>query len=227
MNAVLQRIRESLAQAHLPAAMAMLPPRPAYETTQPVAAMVAAFGQNLEPIRGRVSGPLGPDAATEQVVALLTAAGAGEVLSWALDQIDLPGLAPALAAAGVRCVDAHVPNDPDGHAEALQRLARVPAGLTGADAGLADTASLVLAHGPGRPRLASLLPPVHIAVLPVSRLVPGLPVYLATHPGALAASSNVVIVTGPSRTADIELIPVFGVHGPKRLEVVLVDDAEG
>ncbi len=225
MNPTLQRIREALGQAHLPAAMASLPPRPAYETTQPVATMVAAFAQNLEPIHGRVHGLLGPDAAAEQVVALLTAARAGEVLSWALDQIDLPELAPALADAKVRCVEAHVPNDPAGHAEALQRLARVPAGLTGADAGLADTASLVLAHGPGRPRLASLLPPVHIAVLSVSRLLPGLPAFLAAHPDALKASSNVVIVTGPSRTADIELIPVFGVHGPKQLEVVLVDPA--
>jgi L-lactate dehydrogenase complex protein LldG len=223
MNPTLQRIREALGQAQLPAAMATLPPRPAYETTQPEAAMVAAFAQNLELIRGRVLGPLGPEAAAEQVVALLTAAGAGEVLSWALDQIDLPGLAPALAAAGVRCAEVHIPNDPAGHAETLERLARVPVGLTGADAGLADTGSLVLGHGPGRPRLASLLPPVHVAVLPVSRLLPGLPAFLAAHPDALEASSNIVIVTGPSRTADIELIAVFGVHGPKRLEVVLVD----
>lgn len=222
MNPTLERIRESLQHAHLPAGVATLPPRPTERTAPTAAAMAAAFRENLEPIRGRVHGPLPSGEAIEHLVRLLAEAGAEEVLSWALDQIALPGLGAALAAAGVRCADSTVPDDPLARAAALQRLARTPAGLTGADAGLADTGSLVLGHGPGRPRLASLLPPLHVAVLPVSRLLPGLPAFLAAQPDALAASSNFVIVTGPSRTADIELIPVYGVHGPKRLEVLLV-----
>lgn len=223
MNPTLQRIRESLQHAHLPAAMAVLPPRPDFDTAQPVAAMVDVFRQNLTLIRGRVHGPLSPSAAIEQVIGLLADAGAGEVLGWAFDQIDLPGLEPVLTAAGMRRVDPHVPSGAAEQAEAMQRLGRVPAGLTGADAGLADTGSLVLGHGPGRPRLASLLPPVHIAILPIQRLLPGLPAFLAAQPQALSAASNFVIVTGPSRTGDIEMIPVFGVHGPRQLDVVLIE----
>ena len=50
-----------------------------------------------------------------------------------------------------------------------------------------------------------------------------LPAFFAARPDLARAGSNVVIITGPSRTADIELTPVYGVHGPKALHVILLD----
>ncbi len=219
-DAILRQIRTSLRTGLLPSAAPTVPARP---TLAPLPAdPVQSFRSNLEAVRGRVHGPLSPEAAVGAVAALLREAGAGQVLSWPLAEVGLPGLAESLAEAGLTLVDPTVPDDAAGRAEALQRLAQVPVGLTGAQAGLSDTGSLVLIHGAGLSRLASLLPAVHVAVLFVDTLYAGLPAYWAMSPEPVAQTSNVVIVTGPSRTADIELTPVFGVHGPRRLDVVLV-----
>ena len=94
-------------------------------------------------------------------------------------------------------------------------------GVTGALAGIADTGSLVLVGGEGRPLTASLLPDIHIAILRVSDLVPTLSDALRRP--EVDNSPAAVIITGPSRTADIEMTLTIGVHGPKELHVFLVD----
>jgi L-lactate dehydrogenase complex protein LldF len=97
----------------------------------------------------------------------------------------------------------------------------VRAGVTGALVGIADTGSLVLVGGEGRPLTASLLPEIHIAILHVSDLVPTLSDTLCRP--EIRSASAAVIITGPSRTADIELTLTIGVHGPKELHVFLID----
>jgi L-lactate dehydrogenase complex protein LldG len=86
--------------------------------------------------------------------------------------------------------------------------------------GLADTGSVVLVAGPEEPRARHLLPEVHISLLPEDRILPGLAELFAAvgadPPSALA------IVTGPSRSADIEQRLFVGVHGPREVHVVLV-----
>lgn len=86
----------------------------------------------------------------------------------------------------------------------------------------------MLASGPGKGRAVSLLPPLHGAVMGPRQLVPGLAeaggVLEAGRAGPAGESgANVVFVTGPSRTADIELTPTCGVHGSKDIHVVFVD----
>lgn len=95
-------------------------------------------------------------------------------------------------------------------------------GLSSADAALAETGSLVVTSGPGRSRLATLLPPVHLALVPVSLLTTDLFTFTAARSGAQPAS--LTIISGPSKTADIEQTMAIGVHGPKRFIVVLYDD---
>jgi L-lactate dehydrogenase complex protein LldG len=73
-------------------------------------------------------------------------------------------------------------------------------------------------------RLVSLLPPAHIAVVPVSRLLENLDELLLRIPTPADRTSSLVLITGPSRTADIEQILVRGVHGPGEITVILVDD---
>ena len=68
----------------------------------------------------------------------------------------------------------------------------------------------------------SLLPPVHVALVPVDRLHATLGALLAAEPDLLRTSANVVFVTGPSRTADIEMTLTRGVHGPRIVHVVFV-----
>lgn len=113
-----------------------------------------------------------------------------------------------------------------------QELAQADLGLVLAHAALLDSGSLAVVAGPGRHRAASLLPPASIVLVPRAALLPDvshLPALLERHrsqDGRLPSCLN--LVTGPSSTADIELVLVRGVHGPGALDVVALDwDAQG
>jgi L-lactate utilization protein LutC len=104
-----------------------------------------------------------------------------------------------------------------------EACARVEVGITSADYALADTGTLVMIASPAEARLVSLVPPVHIAVVPAERVLTGLDELFALHPLPAEKTSSMVLITGPSRTADIEQILVRGVHGPGEIHVVIVD----
>jgi L-lactate dehydrogenase complex protein LldG len=107
--------------------------------------------------------------------------------------------------------------------EELRALcATVDVGITSADYALADTGTLVLLASPREARMISLLPPAHIAVVPRARILTGLDELFSLLPTPADAASSMVLITGPSRTADIEQILVRGVHGPGMLSVVVV-----
>lgn len=95
-------------------------------------------------------------------------------------------------------------------------------GITSAFCLLADTGTIVLRADPNESRLVSLLPPVHIAVVPQVRLLTNLDEMLSMLPRPVDDSSAMVLITGPSRTADIEQYLVRGVHGPRTVHVILV-----
>jgi L-lactate dehydrogenase complex protein LldG len=82
--------------------------------------------------------------------------GADSLLAWDQGNLPVPGLWPALEASGVRLVNESVPPDEPARSEALARLELCRVGLTGADAAFAETGTIALRSGPGRPRLASL-----------------------------------------------------------------------
>jgi L-lactate dehydrogenase complex protein LldG len=108
-------------------------------------------------------------------------------------------------------------------------IAAADLGVTGVDLAIAETGSLVLLSGSGRPRSTSLLPPYHVAVFDRDALVESLAqvgVFLeAWHEGEPPAWRGGVInvITGPSRTADIELTLTRGVHGPKEVHAIFVE----
>jgi L-lactate dehydrogenase complex protein LldG len=107
--------------------------------------------------------------------------------------------------------------------------ARADLGLTGVDLAIAETGTLVLVSGAGRPRSTSLLPPCHIAVFDRTALVESLRqvgVFLEAWHGdgrPPAAGGAINFITGPSRTADIELTLTRGVHGPKEVHAIFVE----
>ena len=131
----------------------------------------------------------------------------------------------ALRKAGIECVQPELPRGSGAERmQAIAALADVQAGLTGALAGLADTGTVVLADGPGRSALASLLPPLHMALLPVERMHAGMQSWLAKEgKRQIAEAASVALVSGPSRTADIEMTLTVGVHGPGEVVVFLVE----
>lgn len=103
----------------------------------------------------------------------------------------------------------------------------IDAGVTAARAGIADTGTLLLRPGPDEPRTLSLVPPLHVAVLCASDLYASLPAAIAAQDLATTGMpTNLVLVTGPSKTADIQQVLAFGAHGPKAVVIVLVNDLE-
>ena len=107
-----------------------------------------------------------------------------------------------------------------------ERLFAVDAAVTSAAGAVADTGALILRPTGAEPRLMSLVPPVHIALLRASAIVPDLEVAFARFAAdrRFERHSAVTFVRGPSRTADIELQITIGVHGPRALHVVVLDD---
>ena len=232
---ILSRIRQSLPKAYLPGAGddTALPPRPP-DFPEP---LVDVFARALEAVQGVVHLVENQNEARDLLVAEFRTRGVSQVLSW--DSLDwlLPDCEETLAAAGIELItgqiadlrqypipNTHYPAIQDNRKTVFERLADIEIGLTGAAAGLARTGSIVFHADNYHGRLASLLPPVHYAVLYADQLYPDLAAWFSSASAgpAIVASSNTVIITGPSRTADIAQTLTLGAHGPKELHVVLI-----
>jgi L-lactate dehydrogenase complex protein LldG len=192
---------------------------PPISVGDPVARFVTTAGE----VGAKVVEVENPEAACQAILHI--AAGGmsglpspGEFLAWdGLNSI-VPGLYDYVIAAGWKRVATTVGDRTrlaDHH-----RAANASIGITGADAAIAATGSVVLTHGPGRPRSASLLVGHHIVLLPADRIVPSLQEALKIADWSM--TSNWVAITGPSRTGDIESILTLGVHGPRRVSIVLI-----
>jgi L-lactate dehydrogenase complex protein LldG len=211
--AFLERVREAVATvppAELPTAFPRTPAsgdRPDFETFR------AALARNNGLARS-VSRTDLPDAVTE-VVRELPSSRRTVV---APDAMSLYGqeIERGRAAAGTEILRP----DPGAWRE---EAAGADLGVTSAALAVASTGSILIVPGPDHPRVASLLPPAHLAVLPASLLVAGLEDVMPVVTAAADRSSAPVLITGPSRTSDIEMATVFGVHGPKVLRVLLVE----
>ncbi|MCB2185423.1 MAG: LUD domain-containing protein [Deltaproteobacteria bacterium] len=213
---ILRSLKSALATAEPPAPTgdrAVL--KPAQGNWAEAAAALTGLGDHLEVVG---------DAAAlwEHLAALLARHQVSRVVYAEhplLTALDLPAW---LAAQGLEAQPAD-PSTPQGR----DFVAGADLGITAAEALFSDSGTLVLRAGPGRARATSLLPPLHLALVTREQVGPtqdALSVLLRTwqkEEGDLP--SGVILITGHSRTADIELILVSGVHGPGRLEVVGLD----
>jgi L-lactate dehydrogenase complex protein LldG len=186
--------------------------------------LVERFSAELTAIAGRVHRPATAREAVAAVTAVCREHGATRVLSWAPGWIGLPGLGEALAESGIGVDEGWLPDGGD-RIDRLAALDPIRVGITGAFAGIAESGTIAVVSGPGRSRLASLLTPVHIAVLRADRLYPSLAAFFSAHADIAEEGSNLVLITGPSRTADIEMTLTRGVHGPGEIHVVVIGDA--
>ena len=94
-------------------------------------------------------------------------------------------------------------------------------GVTGCHGAIAETGSLALLSKPGCSRAVSLLPPLHVALVRPDDLFFGMGEFFAARSEGIAGAANCTFVTGPSRTADIELSLTIGVHGPGRVVIIV------
>ena len=100
----------------------------------------------------------------------------------------------------------------------------VDAGITSVAGAIAETGALILWPSEKEPRLMSIVPPIHIAVLKADSIHNSLSEVMQKENWPTIMPRNVVLVSGPSKTADIEMTLAFGVHGPKELIVLIVED---
>jgi L-lactate dehydrogenase complex protein LldG len=181
------------------------------------------FAAELERLNGEVFVVRSDAAARDQVIDLLKAHDARSILAWDFEHLPVKDLEQALAEAGI---EVHHPAiHDDGRDEALQRYAAVPVGLTGVDAAIATTGTLVVSAAPGKGRIPTILPPVHIVLLRQRQIVPRLEDWVAKQRSRklrdIRQSPNWCFISGPSRTADIEKNLVLGMHGPEQLQVIV------
>jgi L-lactate dehydrogenase complex protein LldG len=124
------------------------------------------------------------------------------------------GLRAALAWGGLELLTAH-------DVSWREAIAAVGVGVTGARAGIAATGTLLLPCGPGQPRGTHIIPPAHVCLVRAADLVPTIEDAIVLQ-GAEPHPSNMSWVSGPSRTADLEMRQTIGVHGPKSVDVVVI-----
>ena len=164
--------------------------------------LISMFTQELTRVNGNVIRTT-PHELTHSVIDFLKARG--------INRIHLePNVLDETALQKAGIVGSHTPDS------------SLRVGVTKAVCGLADTGSVLIADGEGDPLQASLLPQVHIAVLCTSNILPSLADAM-TWP-IVRESRAAVIVTGPSRTGDIEMSLTIGMHGPGEVWVFLVQD---
>jgi L-lactate dehydrogenase complex protein LldF len=142
----------------------------------------------------------------DEITSILASHQVSTLIAW--PESDLPaGLLEALERAGIEITSQADPS--------------AQAGLTGSFGAIAETGTLILAGGQGRLQTASLLPPLHIALLERDKIYASLAE--VTRLPEIQAFPTVVLVSGPSRTADIEMTLTIGVHGPGELHVIILE----
>lgn len=100
-------------------------------------------------------------------------------------------------------------------------LFEVDASITTAKGGIAENGAIILWPDEHEPRMMSLVPPVHIIVLEADTIFESFQQAIQEGNWPAQMPTNAVLISGPSRTADIELVLAFGVHGPKEVIVVI------
>ena len=216
---ILARIRRAHQQALLPDVTGITPEPP--QPTPFEQPLPEVFAQALVAVQGNAYPCTSADEVADLVAKICQEQGQTQVLSWQPQALPLPDLPAALVARGIELLDSNLGPE---RGQTLDALNPVLVGITGAAAGLARTGSLVLHADREHGRLASLMPDVHIALLREEAIFEDIAAWMAaTGTGEkIASHSNTVVITGPSRTADIAQTLTLGAHGPRELHVILL-----
>ena len=186
----------------------------------PTDALVERFAAMLARVGGRFTVAADAQAVCEQIAEIAAQVRAKKAVGWHSPWLEQLGLRNWLGEIGVEFITDRERADKTSF---INEAAGAALGITAVDFALADSGTLCLLAAPHQPRTASLLPPLHVAVLRRAQIIRGLDELFARLPVGSEMSSAVTLITGPSRTADIELQLVVGVHGPQQLHVILTD----
>jgi L-lactate utilization protein LutC len=179
------------------------------------------FAHELEQVGGSVYRAASSAEAKSSILGILEKCEAGHVARANTTLVAELDLDEALRKSGIQVTVCDLELQSAGAIREAEFVADV--GITSADYGVAESGTLALLANPGQGRAVSLLPPVHIAVLRSTDIVGDLAALFgratAEHDGLPSA---LTFITGPSRTADIELVLTVGVHGPKEIHVIVL-----
>ncbi|HKP13943.1 MAG TPA: lactate utilization protein [Blastocatellia bacterium] len=220
---ILAKIKSALGNsdaAPLPALAALSPQQVMLDCEAQRDALVQRFEAMLTRAGGYFSTAASPQAVCDRVAEIAAGTRAKKAVGWHSQSLEQPGVAARLAEMNIEFAAGGAGAD---KAAFIRQAAEATLGITPVDYALSDSGTLCLLAGENRPRTASLLPPVHIAILRPEQILRGLDDLFALLPAGGDLSSAVTLITGPSRTADIELTLVVGVHGPQQLHVVLAN----
>jgi len=232
-QAILERLAAGLDGQPVPPRPAQLVPVVIRRLAATPAALIDRFTQALDRLSITWEIAESPITARLKLVSGLHDEGTRRVLSWSAENLPVAGVLEALDVLNVAVTTPDLralpvklrPQDPAGRKELLAGIETVEVGITGADAAIAETGTLILAGGPGRPLLVSQMPRRHLVLLPASRLHPTLESWLAVQRQAgapLERPGSLTALTGASRSRDIELHPSVGIHGPRLRHVIIV-----
>jgi L-lactate dehydrogenase complex protein LldG len=214
----LQRVREAVAEGNRIVGAPALAARGAVGYQGAGADPIARFRDEFTAAGGFVHVVADAVVAGEAVVNLLQNRSVRRVLLGTGAVLDSLNLAEKLKGMGLEIVSASI------GAESRDAFLAAEAGVSGVDYLIAETGSLALLSRPEQPRSLSLLPPLHIAVARREQILPDLfdlfDSRLWTDRGGLPSCLS--LITGPSKTGDIELRLVTGVHGPGEVHVVFM-----
>jgi L-lactate utilization protein LutC len=185
------------------------------------AELASMFARELEEVGGRFLGIVTPAELTSRIVTLAGEIGAKTVAIGQGVASDMGAIGEALERADFRIVRTLPVADIE-RAPTRARVADADLGIADADFAIASTGTLAVVSNPQRPSSLTLLPPASLAIVQIDRIMPNLAALLAAIGPAGVAANRLTLITGPSRTADIEKRIVLGVHGPKSLHVIVV-----
>ncbi|MEW5774342.1 MAG: LUD domain-containing protein [Thermodesulfobacteriota bacterium] len=215
---ILEALEDALAGAPEPAAPAFPAPSPPARPDWP------ALSREITANGGRFALARSAAEARGALASLARTFSVRRAVLWDHPALSRLGLADALRGAGVEAV---LPDQrPD---EFKAAAAECDLGVTGADALILESGTLIVVARPGQERATSLFPPVHLALVTreteILPRIPDLGPWLQRQrDGRGRPPAAIHCITGPSSTADIELVKVRGVHGPTTLAVVAVEE---
>jgi L-lactate dehydrogenase complex protein LldG len=185
------------------------------------AELASSFARELEEVGGKFLGILSPAEVTNRIVSLATEIAAKTVALGHGVALDMDAVGEALERADFRIVRT-VPVADTERAAMRARVADAELGIAEADFAIASTGTLAVVSTANRPSSLTLLPPASLVIVQIDRVMADLAAVLAEMGPAGVAANRLTLITGPSRTADIEKRIVLGVHGPKSLHVIVV-----
>ncbi len=184
------------------------------------------FARELEALGGRFLGTLAPKESIARILDLAAALRARSVAVGEGIVSDSAPLAHGLQRAGIEVIRTGRIVDDAARAELRSKLAECAMAVVEADYGIAATGTLAMLATPERPASLTLLPPVNVILVGAARILPDLAAVLAAIGPQAVAGHRLALVTGPSRTADIEKRIVLGVHGPREVHVAALWQAD-